>query len=111
MIFVVATSFCHAAANPKKYPCQQNDSKAIVVAIIDYLKTNSVVPLDDTAIISAQCVKNYASASVHSKKQVTDDATVYLHKVKNKWEVMSLGTFFDEKFLSQLPIELRAAGN
>lgn len=95
------------SATTIKHPCNSMDSKTIVKAINNFLDSQNGLASKDVDILSKECVRNYAAAKVHPKKPVTDDAIVYLHKVKNKWEVMSMGTDFDKTLLSKLPKELR----
>lgn len=111
-IFMIVTLFLTLLSLSKaqpadRYPCSQRDAKAIETAIMEYVKTNTAVSPDHVKIMSEKCVSDYASAVVHPINQVTDDAMVYLHKTNNRWNVLSLGTAFDEKFLSQLPKALR----
>lgn len=105
MLFIF-TSICQAKTLTK-FHCNQKDSAAIETTIKRYLDTNSAVSSHDVTILSKRCVGSYASAIVHPKKPITDQAIVYLHKMNNRWKVMSLGTAFDDKFLAQFPKGIR----
>lgn len=84
------------AENKIKYPCSEKDKKEITTAIKYYLDhSNSAIPSSHVDIMHEQCLKNFASAIVHPKKNETDDATVYLKKT-NKWTVLILGTDFGD---------------
>jgi hypothetical protein len=87
--------------------CNKLDSIAIHAAIISYLDKNSSVPSQEVIISKMQCLDQYASAIVHPKRPLTDDAIVYLHK-KKKWKVLSIGTDFNADFLKQIPKKIRA---
>jgi hypothetical protein len=91
----------------QKHPCSPNDAKMIEKSTYAYTDKNTAIHSSESSITSMQCVRNYASLKVHPTKPTTDDAIVYLHKTKKQWEVMSLGTSFDEKLLAKLPKELR----
>jgi hypothetical protein len=105
-LLVLGSSVCQAQVMTK-YPCSKQDIQLIKNTMADYLYKTTKIPLSNSVILDEQCVGDYASLKLHPKKPTTDDAMVYLHKVKGIWEVMALGTFFDEKFLKQLPKELR----
>lgn len=96
------------AETARKYPCARAEAQQIRVAIFAYLNKDSAVAAKDVTLLSERCVSAYASAIVHPVKPITDDALVYLHKVNGHWQVMTLGTSFDEEFLAQLPKELRS---
>lgn len=96
------------AETARKYPCARADAQQIRVAIFAYLNKDSAIAAKDVTLLSERCVSAYASAIVHPVKPITDDALVYLHKVNGHWQVMTLGTSFDEEFLAQLPKELRS---
>ncbi len=102
-IFLPALSFASAHVNNR---CSEPDSIAVHAAIVNYLDKNSGIPSQDVAILKMQCFNHYASAIIHPKKPVTDDATVYLHKNK-KWEVLSIGTDFDKDLLKRIPKRIR----
>lgn len=101
--------FITSANATKKYECSPKDTKNIKIVTAHYLndKKHSAIPSDQADIFVNRCIKNYALVTVHPKQPVTDNAFAYLHKVKNTWKVMSLGTHFDEDFLRQIPVELR----
>lgn len=86
--------------------CNPRDSSAVQAAIIKYLDNNAGLHSAEITILKTRCSGNYASAIIHPKKPVTDDATVYLHK-KKQWEVLSLGTDFDQDLLKQIPKDIR----
>lgn len=92
------------AASPTE--CNATDSKDIRTVIEDYVNKNTHLTANQINILSLRCMDNYASAMMHPRKPVTDDATVYLQKKGPQWEVLSLGTAFDEEFLSSIPKEL-----
>lgn len=103
---MIFTSVGQAYTLPN-HPCSKQDTYLIKKTMSAYLYKTTKIPLSKSVILAEQCVGEYASLKLHPKKPTTDDAMVYLHKIKGKWEVMALGTFFDEKFLAQLPKELR----
>lgn len=104
ILSILISSLCQA--RPMNH-CSPQEIKDIHTTIQHYLDKNAAISSREVTITSLQCVHAYASAKVKPKKPVTDTATVYLHNTDQHWEVMSLGTSFDEKFLSQLPKELR----
>lgn len=87
--------------------CNKADKTAIDKAIAVYLSKASTFKPQDVVITAEHCAKEYASAKVTPKHPVADTATVYLHKVKNEWQVLSLGTDFDADFLKTIPQELQ----
>lgn len=105
-ICVIFAQLSHSATTIK-HPCNPTNSKAIEKSINNFLDSQNGLAAKDIDILSKECVRNYAAAKVHPKKPVTDDAIVYLQKKNNKWEVLSLGTDFDNKLLEKLPKELR----
>ena len=86
--------------------CNKQDTFAIHAAITSYIEKNSDMHAQDVTILKLQCLNRYASAIVHPKKPVTDDATVYLQKTK-KWKVLALGTDFDRHQLKEIPKQIR----
>lgn len=102
----IFTGTCQAHTATKNH-CSQKDAQAIRMAIKHYVDKNTALAPYRVLIASERCVSSYASAKVTPKKPVTDPATVYLHKIKNQWQVLSLGTYFDDEFLAKLPSELR----
>lgn len=86
--------------------CSQQNKMAIETAVKNYLDKNSGLHFQDVIILKMQCLGRYASLILHPKKPVTDDATVYLHKQK-QWQVLSMGTDFDEAILKQIPKPIR----
>lgn len=87
--------------------CSPQDTQAITQSIDLYLKSNSAISPDNIDINQLRCIKSYSSAQLIPRDKSTDNAKVYLHKTSGKWNVMSLGTDFDESFLKTIPKELR----
>jgi len=87
--------------------CEKEDKQQLDVAIFNYLKTHTAVPANSVTLLSKQCVMPYAVAIVHPVKPITDDAVIYLQKVDDQWQVMDMGTSFDDDFLAKLPAQLR----
>lgn len=90
-----------------QYPCKKTDFKKIKSVITKYVIKNSALSANEINLSTQQCVSSYASAIVHPIKPITDDAIIYLHKVKNQWVVMAMGTSFDNEFLTKIPKALR----
>lgn len=103
LLLILFTTTCYANQNS----CSKTESNLIATEIKHYVDSKTAIASRDVTILNKKCVGSYASATVHPIKPVTDDATIYLHKVKNQWQVMSMGTAFDEEFLKQLPKALR----
>jgi len=101
---LLITAICPAHASTK---CSKGDAKALVATSMAYITQQSAVAPDNIKIVSLKCASSYGSAIAHPIKPVTDDAVIYLHKVNNQWEVMSMGTSFDEEFLAKIPKELQ----
>lgn len=98
----ISCSLCYANSASNN-SCNKKDAKKIDAAVMNYIATKTEIPPNEVTVIDKRCSASYASAILHPKKPVTDDATVYLHKLNHDWQVMLLGTSFDEKFLAQLP--------
>jgi len=103
-LFFPVLSF--AATQPNTV-CSKQDATAIHTAILDYIIKNSAMPSADVMVLKMQCFNHFASAIVHPKQPVTDDAVVYLHQ-KEKWDVISMGTDFDKHFLKKIPKQIRS---
>ncbi|CEG58711.1 hypothetical protein [Legionella fallonii] len=91
-----------------KNACSSLDDQAITQSVYNYVKNKTAVSSDNIITDSIRCVGSFSSAQVTPKDHSTDAATVYLHKDEDgQWVVMSLGTYFDQDFLSKIPKELR----
>ncbi|CAN5463748.1 hypothetical protein BH10PSE19_BH10PSE19_00990 [soil metagenome] len=102
---VMWTSFTHAATL-EKTTCNQKDTQVITDVISDYVSKNSALTSTKFGVVFKHCLNNYALFKIHPEKAQTDDAYVFLHKDK-KWQVMAMGTYFEDAFLQKLPKELR----
>lgn len=89
--------------------CNGLDKQEIESAITNFVKKGSVQAYK-IKIYSNSCVNDFALVRIFPIEPVTDPAYVYLHKINNHWEVMTLGTHFDEDYLQQVPEELRNYG-
>jgi len=90
-----------------KNDCSNTDAQSIQSSIKKYLSMNSAISPDQVKIDNLHCVESYAAAKIIPQNKATDTATVYLQHVKGEWDVMSLGTDFDEQFLQTIPKALR----
>lgn len=93
------------------YPCSAKDKQAITSAINYELDHgSSAIPSSHVKIMHEQCIKHFASAIIHPKKNETDNALVYLQKVNDKWKVLTLGTDFGDSLDKlHIPKELQEA--
>ena len=84
------------------------DQQAMTQAILTYLKSKSVVSPDNVQIVIEKRLGDYARAMLMPLKQNTDTSTVFLHHQATGWQVISLGTAFDDNFYHQngIPQEL-----
>lgn len=105
ILFLFAS--CSQAEVTNHSICDKQESLAIKKVILGFINKQSAVAPGDVSILSLKCVSSYASAIIHPKKPITDDAMVYLKKTGHHWTVINLGTGFDEEFLVSLPKELR----
>lgn len=108
--FASAATSAHSSApleqpNEVKSSCNQQDAQAIEQEINNYVHKNTAISTQ-IAVLSLQCASSYASAKVHPLRQSTDDAIIYLHKEQGQWNVLVLGTSFDEHTLKNIPKEL-----
>lgn len=104
LVFLTITfSQAYAAATY----CSEEDSESIDIVILQYIAKNTKVLPKNVSVSSEKCAGSFGTAIVHSTKPVTDDAVVFLKKTGNKWEVISMGTSFDEEFLDTIPQVLR----
>lgn len=103
---LIITFICDAQAESKDR-CSRKKIRAIQTVIYHYLDTHTAVSSHDVKLSDIRCVSTYSSANVIPLKPVADAAIVYLHKIHDHWEVMSLGTSFDKEFLSTIPKRLR----
>ncbi len=107
---IVCSTLCQTVmAEDKKTDttCSKDDSRAITIVVKKYLDEKGPLSADKAAILDKHCFADYAVAGVSPRGHLTDDAMVYLHKVKYQWGVIGLGTSFDEDFLEQIPTELQ----
>lgn len=98
-------TFTHATTLDQS-GCSHKDTQIITTTISKYLVKNTAVTSHKFDVTFKHCVNNYALFKIHPEKAETDDAYVYLHNKKH-WQVLSMGTYFDEAFLQKLPKELR----
>lgn len=105
LIALLVSSINCLAALP--YPCDKAVAKKVEKAIKSYVDRKTGLRSNEGDIIGLQCIKNHATATVHPKKPVTDDARVYLIFQNHQWIVQSLGTDFDQTFLKTLPREFQ----
>jgi hypothetical protein len=109
LLLILAYSFTtlsYALPAPK-YLCSTKEAAAIETAVKNYLDKNTGLHSVDFTVLTKQCVGAYAKTKIHPLKPITDDATIYLRKNKDQWQVLSLGTDFDATFLKQIPKPLR----
>jgi len=105
--FLVALVFLTQAHALTNNSCSATDKKEIAKAIKNFLAANHTIDYKKVVILSQKCSQEYARATVHPKKPITDDATVYLNQVKGQWRVISMGTYFEPDFLTIIPKDLR----
>ncbi len=103
---ILAFASISFAAQPD-YSCSINDTGSINTSILQYLEKNTGVVINNVTINTEKCLGAHASAMVHLIEPVTDDAIVYLSKKKQEWQVIALGTRFDENAMAGFPKELR----
>ena len=103
VLILLASTICQA----QSVTCAKDDVQAQDIAIFKYIKNHTAVPADSVTLLTRQCVLPYAVAVVHPVKPIADDALIYLQKVDNQWQVIDMGTSFDDDFLAKLPVELR----
>jgi hypothetical protein len=87
--------------------CGTKDVKKIKIVVAKYLQQHTAVSPQKVNIASQQCISGYALVKTIPSDSSTDPAFVYLHKINGLWQVMALGTYFDEAFLQQMPVALR----
>ena len=92
LVALVLAVFGHAADN----------SEAIIQATKDYVKKETAVK--DPVVTVQKVAEGYARVQVKSKSGATDPAIAFLKLEKGKWKVLSLGTAFDLKELTELQI-------
>lgn len=90
-----------------KNDCSNTDTQSIQSAIKKYLSMNTAISPYQITIDNLHCEESYAAAKITPQNKATDTATVYLKLVKGEWNVLSLGTDFDETFLKTIPKALR----
>lgn len=64
---------------------------------------SSTLRYNQVTLLSIDCAQDYAKAIIHPKNKQTDDATIYLQKGKDGWQILALGTFFEPEFLATIP--------
>ncbi len=107
-IFLMITLFFFTQAQAlTKTLCRPADNQKIEQAVKTYLEQNNTISYQEVVILSKRCDHQFARATLHPKKPVTDDATLYLQKVKGRWQVIRYGTDFDPAFLARMPKNLR----
>jgi hypothetical protein len=77
------------------------DQQAITQVILTYLKTKSAVSPDNVQIVIEKRHGDYVRAMLMPLKQNTDTSTVFLQHQATGWQVISLGTAFDDNFYHQ----------
>lgn len=105
ILFLIPSLFSQSYASTI---CNPEDSQVIKSTILKYVEKETAVSPGDIKILYEKCASSYASATVHPVKPITDDATIYLRKTGDSWEVLTMGTSFDDEFLATLPEELRS---
>jgi hypothetical protein len=107
-LIVVFASVSHAAT-PASFPCNSKDIKAIDTASKIYFKDHSAFALNDLTVAAPRCVSNHASANIRLKKYAAIQTNVYLKKVDSKWQVLMLGSKFNQQLAADIPKTLRDA--
>lgn len=106
-IFALLMSVTVSSAYALNTLCSRGDQVAINGAIKRFMAKNSAIAYSDVSIAAKKCAQDYARATLHPLKPVTDNATVYLQKQNGQWQVLQLGTSFDSAFLGKIPAELK----
>lgn len=87
--------------------CSEEDSESINIVVLQYIAKEGAVLPENVSVESYKCAGSFGTAIVHSTKPITDDAQVFLKKTGDNWDILSIGTSFDEKFLATIPQALR----
>lgn len=106
LVMWLAFTFTNISYALDNAACTKADKKGINSSIKEFLDKAKSIKYQDIAVISEKCSTDYARVNLHPKNSSTDDAIVYLQKVKGQWQVMELGTYFEPEFLAKIPKEL-----
>lgn len=88
--------------------CSAKDAKAIQAAVKLFLDSDpAAIRYKDIVVIKKLCLGNYAKTTIHPKKPVTDDATIYAKQTNGVWQIIGYGTDFPPEFMDEIPSELK----
>jgi hypothetical protein len=109
LMLLMALAFASAAHAeiPASFACSSKDIKAIDTVSKTYFIAHSAFTINDLTVASQRCIDNHASANIRLKNYAAIQTNVYLKKANNKWEVIVLGSRFDDQAKAEIPQVLR----
>jgi len=98
LLFVCISSF--AVSNH----INNSTKLAVTQTILDYVKQHTAIPVSTIKLTNVVRDNNYVRVKVIPNDSNVDPAIAFLKYTNNKWQVLSMGTAFDDAFYQQYQI-------
>lgn len=108
-IAICLFSFLLIACNDNDTAASSETTQAITSATLMYVKNHTAVPTDKVKITAIIRSGEFARVRIEPTEPLTDAAFVFLKHSQRGWDVISLGTAFDQTLYTQnnIPKELQ----